>query len=81
MSIPATDNMYYVCSIFKSIQVEPGKPGSEVSKGKRTISQRKTWPIESFVTTLIEPFSDDWNKVGICWLGHSTQLHATARSR
>ena len=39
-------------------------------------------PIESFVTTLIdETFSDDTNKVGICWLCRSTQLHATASSR
>ena len=38
------------------IQVEPGKPGAEVPKGKRSIisiSQRKTLPINSFVTTLI----------------------------
>ena len=36
-----------------SIQVEPG-PGEEVSKGKRTISQRETLPIEPFVKTLID---------------------------
>jgi len=58
-----------------SIQVEQGKPGAEVSKGKRTISHRKTLPFESFVTNLIPclaPFSDDSNKVGTCWLCHSS---------
>ena len=58
-----------------SIQVEQGKPGAEVSKGKRTISHRKTLPFESFVTNLIPclaPFSDDSKKVGICWLCHSS---------
>ena len=58
------------------IQVEPGKPGAEVSKGKRTISQRKTLPLESFVTTLI-----DWTF--FWWLEQSWHLlalsqHATA---
>lgn len=28
------------------IQVEPGKPGVEVSNGKKTMSQRKTLPVE-----------------------------------
>ena len=28
------------------IQVEPGKPGAEVSKGKQAIRQRKNLPIE-----------------------------------
>ena len=38
--------------------------------------------MESFATTLIdEPSSDDANKVGICWLCRSTQLHVTAKSR
>ena len=40
-------------------------------------------PIESFVTTLIHWtfFSDDANKVGICWLCRSGQLHVTPSSR
>ena len=40
-------------------------------------------PIESFVTTLIHWtfFSDDANKVGICWLCRSGQLHVTPTSR
>ena len=40
-------------------------------------------PIESFVTTLIHWtfFSDDANKVGICWLCRSEQLHVTPSSR
>ena len=40
-------------------------------------------PIESFVTTLIHWtfFSDDANKVGICWLCRSGQLHVTPGSR
>ena len=39
--------------------------------------------IESFVTTLIHWtfFSDDANKVGICWLYRSGQLHVTPSSR
>ena len=39
--------------------------------------------IESFVTTLIHWtfFSDDANKVGICWLCRSGQLHVTPSSR
>ena len=39
--------------------------------------------IESFVTTLIHWtfFSDDPNKVGICWLCRSGQLHVTPSSR
>ena len=37
--------------------------------------------IESFVTTLIPFFSDDANKVGICWLCRSGQLHVTPSSR
>ena len=43
----------YVCSRVKGskhlqivIQVDPGKPGSEVSKGEETTSQRKNLPIE-----------------------------------
>ena len=43
----------YVCSRVKGskhlqivIQVDPGKPGSEVSKGEKTTSQRKNLPIE-----------------------------------
>ena len=40
-------------------------------------------PIESFVTTLIHWtfFPDDANKVGICWLCRSGQLHVTPSSR
>ena len=40
-------------------------------------------PIESFVTTLIHWtfFSDDANKVSICWLCRSGQLHVTPSSR
>ena len=40
-------------------------------------------PIESFVTTLIHWtfFSDDANKVGICWLCRSGQLHVTPSFR
>ena len=40
-------------------------------------------PIESFVTTLIHWtfFSDEANKVGICWLCRSGQLHVTPSSR
>ena len=40
-------------------------------------------PIESFVTTLIHWtfFSDDANKVGICWLCRSGQLHVTPSPR
>ena len=40
-------------------------------------------PIESFVTTLIHWtfFSDDANKVGVCWLCRSGQLHVTPSSR
>ena len=28
------------------VQVEPGKPGAEVSRGETTINQKKTLPIE-----------------------------------
>ena len=50
-------------------------------KVNRPYNPEEHLPIESFVTTLIdEPFSDDTNKVGICWLCRSTQLHVTASS-
>ena len=58
----STPFLAFRCTVFRRlfayiIQVEPGKPGAEVSKGKRTIrqrNQRSTLPIESFVTTLID---------------------------
>lgn len=58
-----------------------------VSKGRKDNPEEHV-PMASFVMTayhfpvshVIEPFSDDWNKVGVCWLCHSTQLHATAGS-
>lgn len=52
-----------------------------VSKGRKDNPEEHV-PMASFVMTayhfpvshVIEPFSDDWNKVGVCWLCHSTQL-------
>ena len=40
--------------LWKSYSSRAGQAGSGSLKGKRTISQRKTSPIESFVTTLID---------------------------
>ena len=59
----------------------------EVSKGKVHITQNKHVPIEWFVTTAsqsriwLKLLSDDSNKVGICLLCRSTQLHATTSCR
>ena len=65
------------------LPVEP----HEVSKGKAHIIQNKCVPIEWFVTTAsqsriwLKLLSDDSNKVGICLLCRSTQVHATTSCR
>ena len=51
----------------------------EVSKGRESNPEEHV-PIESFVTTLAF-FSDDSNKVGVCWFCRTTKLHATTSSR
>ena len=52
-------------------------------KREKIYNSEEHVPIESFVTTLIHWtfFSDDANKVGICWLCRSGQLHVTPSSR
>ena len=47
------------------VDLEPGKPGAEVS-------YKKDFAYKTVC---------DSNKVGICWLRRSTQLRATASSR
>ena len=67
--------------------IEPHEAVPEVSKGKVHITQNKHVPIEWFVTTAsqsriwLKLLSDDSNKVGICLLCRSTQLHATTSCR
>ena len=69
--------------------IGPHEAAPEVSTGKVHITQNKHVPIEWFVTTashfpvslLIEPFVWWSNKVGICLLCRSTQLHATTSCR
>ena len=73
--------------IFRYRPVEPHEAVPEVSKGKVHITQNKHVPIEWFVTTAsqsriwLKLLSDDSNKVGICLLCRSTQLHATTSCR
>ena len=70
-----------------SLPVEPHEAVPEVSKGKVHVTQNKHVPIEWFVTTAsqsrtwLKLLSDDSNKVGICLLCRSTQLHATTSCR
>ena len=67
--------------------IEPHEVVPEVSKGKVHITQNKHVPIEWFVTTAsqsriwLKLLSDGSNKVGICLLCRSTQLHATTSCR
>ena len=71
----------YVCIyIYTSIAARGG--GGSFKRLKLYNSEEHV-PIESFVTTLIHWtfFSDDANKVGICWLCRSGQLHVTPSSR
>ena len=62
--------------------IEPHEAVPEVSRSKVHITQNKHVPIEWFVTTAsqsriwLKLLSDDSNKVGICLLCRSTQLHA-----
>ena len=73
--------------LFYIIPVEPHEAVPDVSKGKVHITQNKHVPIEWFVTTAsqsriwLKLLSDDSNKVGICLLCPSTQLHATTSCR
>ena len=73
--------------MLKYVPVEPHEAVPEVSKGKVHITQTKHVPIEWFVTTAsqsriwLKLLSDDSNKVGICLLCRSTQLHATTSCR
>ena len=72
---------------YTHIPVELHEAVPEVSKGKVHITQNKHVPIEWFVTTAsqsriwLKLLSDDSNKVGICLLCRSTQLHATTSCR
>ena len=73
--------------ILHFTSIEPHEAVPEVSKGKVHITQNKHVPIEWFVTTAsqsriwLKLLSDDSNKVGICLLCRSTQLHATTSCR
>ena len=78
-----------VCTLdnISIYNIEPHEAVPEVSKGKVHITQNKHVPIEWFVTTAsqsriwLKLLSDDSNKVGICLLCRSTQLHATTSCR
>ena len=71
---------YLIYSVYTSIAARGG--GGSFKRLKLHNSEEHV-PIESFVTTLIHWtfFSDDANKVGICWLCRSGQLHVTPSSR
>ena len=68
--------------IFSIYQYSRTRRWRKFQKGKIYNAEEHV-AIESFVTTLIHWtfFSDDANKVGICWLCRSGQLHVTPSSR
>ena len=67
---------------YKNYQYSRTRRWRKFQKGKIYNAEEHV-AIESFVTTLIHWtfFSDDANKVGICWLCRSGQLHVTPSSR
>ena len=73
------DAHYHIITIY---QYSRTRRWRKFQKGKIYNAEEHV-AIESFVTTLIHWtfFSDDANKVGICWLCRSGQLHVTPSSR
>ena len=73
----------YVCMYYFIYTSIAARGGGGSFKRLQLYNSEEHVPIESFVTTLIHWtfFSDDANKVGICWLCRSGQLHVTPSSR
>ena len=65
------------------IQAEPGQAGGGSFKREKNYKPKKGFAYRIVCDNLdwLNLFSDHPNKVGICWLCHSPQLHATASSR
>ena len=74
--------LYYMNEFSNNCQYSRTRRWRKFQKGKIYNAEEHV-AIESFVTTLIHWtfFSDDANKVGICWLCRSGQLHVTPSSR
>ena len=73
----------YMSSILHIFTSFAARGGGGSFKRLKLYNSEEHLPIESFVTTLMHWtfFSDDANKVGICWLCRSGQLHVTPSSR
>ena len=71
------------CASYIQVTSIAARGGGGSFKRLKLYNSEEHVPIESFVTTLIHWtfFSDDANKVGICWLCRSGQLHVTPSSR
>ena len=78
----ALTSSYWLVSKWSLYQYSRTRRWRKFQKGKIYNAEEHV-AIESFVTTLIHWtfFSDDANKVGICWLCRSGQLHVTPSSR
>ena len=72
-----------VFQVYMHVTSIAARGGGGSFKRLKLYNSEEHVPIESFVTTLIHWtfFSDDANKVGICWLCRSGQLHVTPSSR